>query len=104
MLNKILLVSAGLVLTSGVALANPDNKQFTPTAPSTTGTEAMEKPSAEIGDPASSDQDGMNDRAGDTGSEPGLGTMGTGATGTTGGVGATTGTDTIEEDDEQSDQ
>lgn len=105
MLNRMLLVSAGLVFASGAALANPDNKQFTPTTPSTTGTEAMEKPSSEIGHTNSSERESTNNRGAQTGSESGLGTMGSGATGTTGGPGATTGTDTIEgRDDGNTDQ
>ena len=101
MLKKILLTSAGLVMTSAVAMANPDNDLSNP---STTGTGAMEQPSSEIRDAGSSDRNETNDRAGDTGSEPGLGTMGTGATGTTGGMGATTGTDTIEGRDDETEQ
>lgn len=105
MLNRILLISAGLVLVSGAAVANPDNKTFTPTTPSTTGTAAMEKPSSEIGDTNSSRQERSGDRTTDAGSESGMGTMGTGASGTTGGDGATTGTDTIEgRDDGNTDQ
>lgn len=105
MLSKILMISAGLAIASGAALANPDNKTFTPTTPSTTGSAAMEKPSSEIGDTHSSGQESRDDRASETNSESELGTMGAGATGTTGGDGATTGTDTIEgRDDGNTDQ
>lgn len=105
MLNRLLLLGAGLAFISSAAVANPDNKTFTPTTPSTTGTTAMEKPSSEIGDTHSSGQERGGDRATDAGTESGLGTMGTGATGTTGGDGATTGTDTIEgRDDGNTDQ
>ncbi len=98
MLNRILAVSAGLVFASGVALADADGDL---TNPSTTGTETMEQPSSAIREAG---RDGMSDQAGEAGSESGLGTMGTGATGTTGGMGATTGTDTIEDRDDETEQ
>lgn len=100
MLNRILLMSAGLMFASGVVLADADGDLSNP---STTGTDAMEQPSSEIRDPAQDRQNGLSDRAGETGSDSGLGTMGTGATGTTGGMGATTGTDTIEDRDDETD-
>lgn len=101
MLNRILAVSAGLVFASGVALADADGDL---TNPSTTGTETMEQPSSAIREAGRDERDGMSDQAGEAGSESGLGTMGTGATGTTGGMGATTGTDTIEDRDDETEQ
>jgi hypothetical protein len=100
MLNKVLLMSAGLMVVSGIALADADGDLSNP---STTGTDAMEQPSSEIRDPAQNQRDGMVDRDGEMDSDSELGTMGTGATGTTGGMGATTGTDTIEDRDDETD-
>ena len=101
MLNRILSMSAGLMLASGVALADADEDL---THPSSTGTEAMEQPSSQIRDAGLGERSDTNDRPGEGGAEPRIGTMGTGATGTTGGMGATTGTDTIEDSDDDTEQ
>ncbi|WP_241729997.1 hypothetical protein [Pseudomonas sp. SST3] len=100
-MNRILLLGAGLVFVSGIAVADADGDL---TNPSTTGTEAMEQPAPPIEDAGLDERDDMNDRPGEAGDESGLGTMGTGATGTTGGMGATTGTDTIGDRDAETDQ
>lgn len=101
MLNRMLMISAGLLLASGLAVADADGDL---TNPSTTSTEAMEQPTSEIDDAGLGERGGMNDRPGEDGAEPRVGTMGTGATGTTGGMGATTGTDTIEDRDDETEQ
>jgi hypothetical protein len=101
MLNIILSMSAGLILASGFALADADGDL---TNPSTTGTEAMEQPSSQIRDAGLGERGDTNDRPGENGAQPRIGTMGTGATGTTGGMGATTGTDTIEGSDDDTEQ
>lgn len=88
MSNTLVLMTAGLIFASGVALAEPSGELSNP---STTGNQAIEQPSSDIGGATQDERDdgeGVDD-------EPGLGTMGAGATGTTGGMGATTGTDTI---------
>lgn len=85
MSNTLVLMIAGLIFASGAALADTELSN-----PSTTGNQAIEQPSSDIG---GATRDERDDGEGDD--EPGLGTMGTGATGTTGGMGATTGTDTI---------
>ncbi|WP_254621285.1 hypothetical protein [Stutzerimonas stutzeri] len=99
MLNKLLLMSAGLMFVSGVALAETDSDL---SSPSTTGTGAMEQPSSQIDD-AGPDRQGL-DEPEDADTPSGLGTMGAGARGTTGGMGATTGTDTLEDRDDETDQ
>ncbi|EQM77570.1 hypothetical protein NA644_14100 [Pseudomonas stutzeri] len=99
MMSKILLMSAGLMCISGLALADTDHDL---SAPSTTGTEAMEQPSSQIDDAGPDRRD--SDEAVDDDDSSGLGTMGAGARGTTGGMGATTGTDTLEDRDAETEQ
>ncbi|MBC8650910.1 hypothetical protein GYM54_05795 [Pseudomonas sp. MTM4] len=89
MSNTLVLMIAGLIFASGAALADTELSN-----PSTTGNQAIEQPSSDIGS-ARDERDAPMDDSEGSDDEPGLGTMGTGATGTTGGMGATTGTDTI---------
>lgn len=93
MKNRFAYMGAGLVLMSGVALADADaDKDLT--NPSTTGTEAMEQSPSQVDDAGSGDSAGRSVGV----PESGLGTMGTGNRGTTGGMGATTGTESMNED------
>lgn len=90
MSNTLVLMIAGLIFASGAALADTELSN-----PSTTGNQAIEQPSSDIGGATRDERDATKDDGEGVDDEPGLGTMGTGATGTTGGMGATTGTDTI---------
>lgn len=101
MLNTVISISAGLMLVSGVALADPDGDL---TNPSTTGTGAMEQPSSQIDDAGPSEQGALTDRAWEDGVEPKIGSMGAGVKGTTGGMGSTTGTDSIEDPEDEAQQ
>jgi len=98
MLKMIVWTSASLVFAAGAALADAEGDLSNP---STTGTEAMEQTTPQRRDAG---RNGLDDRVSDDDDSSALGTMGTGATGTTGGMGATTGTDTIEDRDDDTDQ
>jgi hypothetical protein len=101
MLSRNLLAYVGLVLISGSALAGAGGDLSNP---STTGNQAMEQPTTDLRDAESGDRSGVNSRTGEAGEESGVGTMGAGASDTTGGMGATTGSDTIGDRDEETDQ
>ncbi len=98
MVSKILLISAGLMFVSGLALADTDSDLSNPSA---TGSDAMEQPSSQTSD---SSPDRRDDEPEQAGSPSGLGTMGAGARGTTGGMGATTGTNTLNDRYDETEQ
>lgn len=95
--NTLVLMTAGLILASGAALADTGGELANP---STTGGQAIEQPSSDTPGATSAEQDTKKDHSEEVDDEPALGTMGSGATGTTGGMGATTGTDTIGDRDD----
>jgi len=104
MKNRFAYLGAGLLLMTGVALADAGGDM---SHPSTTSTGEMEHPASQADDAKPGIRSDAKEVVPNEAGEAKLGTMGAGNRGTTGGMGATTGTKAMNErlgNDEQSDE